>query len=108
MEAKKIGLPIMHQPCKNCPFRTDVAKGWLGRERATEIAEAKSFVCHKTVNHEEPEKVDQRKQCAGFMLMREVDSIAVTTARMLGIDLQLKGAELVFKTKEEFIKHHEH
>lgn len=44
--------------CANCPFRTDVAAnyGWLGQERAAEIAESLSewaFPCHKTTSHDD-------------------------------------------------------
>jgi hypothetical protein len=41
-------LPIIQTPCKDCPFRKDSLKGWLGSEQMTEILEADSFVCHKT------------------------------------------------------------
>jgi hypothetical protein len=54
-------LPNVKKPCANCPFRKDSLKGWLGKERMTEILDADSFVCHK--------KTD--KQCAGHMLIND-------------------------------------
>lgn len=94
-------LPIIKKPCNNCPFRTDCLSGWLGKERAEEIAEAESFICHKTTHGR-----GEAKQCAGFMLMRKERSLAVRFAITLQIDLELTGEDLVFKNENEFIKHH--
>lgn len=52
-------LPHIKKPCRDCPFRKDTLKGWLGEERIREIITADSFVCHK--------KTDM--QCAGHMLV---------------------------------------
>lgn len=43
----------LKKPCAKCPFRTDCLKGWLGEERAEEIAtgiteEQQTFSCHET------------------------------------------------------------
>lgn len=97
-------------PCKNCPFKKTTLKGWLGRERAEEIAQAESFVCHKTLRPdlEEEGKTDHRKQCAGFMILKKEEAQAVLFARVLGIDLKLTGAEEIFDSKEDFINHHDH
>lgn len=105
----KIQKFTRQHPCKNCPFRKDVLKGWLGKERAEEIAAANSFVCHKTVDHEHEEStgdMSKRKQCAGFLLLKGSEAQAVEMANVLQIDLNLQGRNLVFDTKEEFIKHH--
>lgn len=89
-------LPNMKTPCKNCPFRKDSLKGWLGKERITEIVNASSFVCHK--------KTDL--QCAGFMILKGQESDFVQLAGRLKLDTGLRGKELVFETKEDCIKHH--
>lgn len=89
-------LPNVKKPCKDCPFRKDTLKGWLGAERMTEILQCDSFVCHK--------KTDL--QCAGHMLIKGDENAFVRLANTLGIELQLTGKELVFETTEECIKHH--
>jgi len=91
-----INLPNVKKPCNNCPFRKDTLKGWLGKNRITEILNQSSFVCHK--------KTDL--QCAGFMLIKGKESEFVVLAERLGLDAKLTGKELVFETKEDCIKHH--
>ena len=58
--------PIVKKPCKDCPFRKDTLKGWLGEDRMTEFLNADSFICHKTTGG----TLRDRKQCAGHMLMK--------------------------------------
>lgn len=62
----------LKRPCSNCPFRTDRPKqrGWLGYERAKEIAnyvlrDNKTFTCHKTLDKPE----NQQRMCAGALSM---------------------------------------
>lgn len=102
-------IPICKKPCSNCPFRKDSLKGWLGKSRAQEIADSDSFVCHKTVNYSDLESerdLNNRKQCAGFMILKKDEALAVSWAKVLSINLDLKGFSLVFDSKEDFIKHH--
>ena len=99
---EKIKLPIIQTPCKDCPFRKDSLKGWLGKERMTEILESDSFVCHKTTKG----TLKERKQCAGFMIIQKDRSQAVRIAKVLKIDLKLKGQDLIFENKQDCIKHH--
>lgn len=89
-------LPNCKSPCKDCPFRKDVAEGWLGQERMREILATKSFVCHKNTT----------LQCAGHMLMKGEENDFVKLAGRLNIPLELRGKELVFETDEECISHH--
>lgn len=91
-----MSLPNMKSPCKNCPFRKDTLKGWLGKERMAEILNANSFVCHK--------KKDL--QCAGFMNLKGEESEFVRLANRFGLDTELKGRDLVFETKKQCIEHH--
>jgi hypothetical protein len=89
-------VPCRTSPCKNCPFKKDTVRGWLGEEKMTEILQADSFVCHK--NH--------GLQCAGFMLIQGDDSAFVQVAKRYKIDLKLRGREKVFDTKQDCILHH--
>lgn len=89
-------LPHITRPCRDCPFRRDSLKGWLGEQRMTEILGADSFVCHK--------KTD--KQCAGHMTIRGNDNGFVRLAGQLGIELDLTGRELVFDSQQACIEHH--
>lgn len=92
-----VNLPNVKSPCKDCPFRKDAMKGWLGRERMTEILDSKSFVCHKKTH----------LQCAGHMIINGDQNDFVNLAKRLGMDLSLSGEELVFDSREECIKHHD-
>jgi hypothetical protein len=60
-----------------------------------------SFVCHKTNGADK-----ERKQCAGFMIIKHGESAYEKLARALKIDLGLKGRELVFDAEQDCIKHH--
>lgn len=89
-------LPNVNRPCKNCPFRTDAMKGWLGRERMEEILGEDSFVCHK----------NNDLQCAGHMLIKGYDNAFVRLAGRLGMNTKLSGRELIFKSIGECVSHH--
>lgn len=91
-----MSLPNVKKPCKDCPFRKDSLKGWLGKERMTQILEADSFVCHK--------KTDL--QCAGHMLINGNANGFVRLANHMGIEVQLSGEELVFDSQQDCIEHH--
>ena len=91
-----MNLPCMKRPCSNCPFKKDTMKGWLGKDRMTDILKSPGFTCHK--------KSD--KQCAGHMLIKGQDNEFVALASRMGLDTQLKGRESVFETIPECIDHH--
>ena len=92
-------LPNVKKPCGNCPFRKDSMKGWLGRDRMTQITSDTSFTCHKTTS--------PRLQCAGHMLLLGDNNDFVALAKAQNIKLQLTGRELVFDTIEDCIEHHD-
>jgi len=88
-------LPRGKTPCKNCPFKKDTLKGWLGK-RINEILDAESFVCHKNTD----------LQCAGHLIIKKDENIYFKTAQEMNIDLKLKNHDSVFESKEDFINHH--
>lgn len=81
---------------RDCPFRKGSLQGWLGKDRATEVLAADSFVCHK--------KTDM--QCNGHILINGQDNAFVRLAGQLRIALDLTGSEKVFASKKACIKHH--
>jgi len=89
-------LPHVKKPCKDCPFRKDSLKGWLGKDRMTDILKDDSFVCHKNNDH----------QCAGHMLIKGQDNGFVSLAKEMNIKLEISGNELVFQSKTDCINHH--
>ncbi|KWK68837.1 DUF6283 family protein [Burkholderia ubonensis] len=89
-------LPHMKCPCRDCPFRTDTLKGWLGEQRTAAILAADSFVCHKRTD----------MQCAGHMLINGNGNAFVRMASMLNIALDLSGHEQVFESRAACIEHH--
>ena len=96
-------LPNCKRPCKKCPFRKDSLRGWLGRERMTEILSAPTFVCHETT---QTGNTADRLQCAGHMLIKGGENEFVRLAQALKIDLQLSGRELIFDNTKQCIEHH--
>lgn len=90
-------LPNMKAPCRDCPFRKDTLRGWLGGERMTEILAADSFVCHKNTD----------LQCAGHMLIKGSENAFVRLAAALRLPLNLSGMEKVFASHGDCIDHHE-
>lgn len=95
-------LPYVKKPCKNCPFKKDTMRGWLGKERMTEILGDDSFVCHKTTQGE----MKDRRQCAGHMIMKGEDNMFVALAQRIGQPVQLGGQDQVFDSKQDCIDHH--
>jgi len=91
-----VKLPHIKTPCRDCPFRKDAVKGWLGEARIAEILAADSFVCHKRTD----------MQCAGHMLINGEDNAFVRLAASFGITLDLSGNEKVFRSKSMCIEHH--
>lgn len=89
-------LPHIKKPCRDCPYRKDALKGWLGADRVRELLAAESFVCHK--------KLD--RQCAGHMLIKGEANAFVRMANRLQIPLELSGRELVFESQDQCIEHH--
>lgn len=92
----RINLPNVKKPCADCPFRKDTLKGWLGKVRMSEILERDTFVCHKKTH----------LQCAGHMLIKDDDNQFVRMAKVLGIELELSGRELIFDSEQDCIEHH--
>ena len=105
----------MKRPCPKCPFRKDCLEGWLGKARMSEICEGsvngdEYFVCHETSDLA-PKK---QRLCAGKLLLEsKVNPFGNCSTRMAiafkflpgGYEF-LEGAELVFDTVEEAVKHH--
>lgn len=89
-------IPCIKHPCKDCPFRKDTLKGWLGEARIAEILEQDTFVCHKATT----------RQCAGHMLLKGSDNAFVRVAEAYKIDLGLTGRELIFDNEQDCINHH--
>lgn len=89
-------IPCVKKPCKNCPFRKDAQKGWLGADRVRGLLEERSFLCHKNTE----------LQCAGHMIMKKDENSIVATAKSFNMDIGLKGADLVFESENDCIEHH--
>lgn len=110
----------LKRPCAHCPFRTDCPSGWLGFDRAQEIAESiidrqQSFPCHETTSHDDDgERVDTEgeQHCAGAMILLEKlkrPNQMMRIAERLGMydHAKLDMTAPVFDTSEEFVEHHD-
>ena len=97
-------LPYMRKPCADCPFRKDSMQGWLGEERMIEILNQPSFVCHKTTSN----RLEDRKQCAGHMLLKADENAFVKEAKAINFDLGFtqKDLGLIFDNEKQCIEHH--
>lgn len=108
----------MTKPCDQCPFRTDRLRGWLGEERAEEIAESitdrqQSFPCHKTVERDEDGECYSKDEqmCAGAMILLEKLTMPTQMMRIMERlrmydRRKLDMAAPVFDSVEDFIRHH--
>lgn len=112
------------RPCKLCPYRKDCPPGWLGQDRAQELADGvimgdQSFPCHETVNYDDWEDEDEQYQyngkerfCAGALILESKcnrgGNLTIRIARMTKMFSydQLKNVELIFDSTKDFIKHH--
>ena len=95
-------LPYCHAPCRDCPFRKDAPKGWLGEERIRIILAQTAFPCHKTINGYESDRL----QCAGHMILKGNKNDFVALAKALNIQLNLKNQDAIFETEPDCIEHH--
>lgn len=115
-------------PCKNCPYRKDLKqalKGWLGRERAEELARdvlfhGNTFPCHKTTTLDGGDDsdesgyvyTDKESQCAGAGIMQlkaDNPSQWMQIAGRMGWDIGVENLDLnapVFDTAQDFIEFH--
>lgn len=101
----------IHTPCGNCPFRTDCLKGWLGKKRATEIADVlrngQTFSCHKTTNRRVAEQ-----HCAGALIMLMKSQGGFSGMQSIACALKLLDYKKlnmdapVFESPTLFIRHH--
>jgi hypothetical protein len=106
------------KPCGDmCPFRTDCLEGWLGEDRATEIADSlvrSEFPCHKTTEFDEDgDSINSKKEkhCAGALIMlekMEQPSQMMRICERLGMydASKLDMSQPIFNSTEEFIEHH--
>ena len=83
----------LKRPCKDCPFRTDVAPYLTGKraqEIATSLAQGSDFPCHKTTVPVEDEDGSDRmatsdsKMCAGALIMMEKQGTPNQLMRIMG------------------------
>lgn len=109
----------LRKPCDGCPFRTDCPKGWLGEERAAEIAHSiiddeTTFPCHKTTEPNDEGKLAgaiRSQSCAGSMILSHNTKKAhrlFQIAERLGL-FNPRGMAWdfpVFRTVAAFIRHH--
>lgn len=91
-----MNLPYVKKPCKECPFKKDTLKHWLGKYRISEILKQTSFVCHKKTN----------LQCSGHMQLLGSKNNFVELADRLNIKLNLIGSNLIFDSESDCIDHH--
>lgn len=78
----------LQSPCKDCPFRSDVAS-YLEPERAQEImnasCEESNFYCHKTIDYSEDgdgQVTSKSRVCAGFLITMEKEGRANQPTRI--------------------------
>lgn len=106
----------LKKPCKGCPFRRDCLPGWLGEERAEEIATSiladnKTFPCHETTDATLGKFVPLRdtSHCAGALALVELTgepNAMIQIAERLGLWDGKVDTAGVFESAAEFIEHH--
>jgi hypothetical protein len=108
----------LRQPCDQCPFRQDTLRGWLGEERAREIAQSvvewdRTFPCHKTVTHDDddPQDTEAEQHCAGalqFVLSYGWPNWRLRLAQRMGLwdPTRLRTHIPVFASIRAMAQHH--
>lgn len=124
----------LKQPCKDCPFRRDSPKGWLGGERARQIADSlheengmgggSVFPCHKTVDYSDEDHEAGRTNrlqesnayCAGAISVVEKECqqggplpLPLQIAERMGLydPTSMKIDDTTFDSFDEFVDHHD-
>lgn len=102
----------LKKPCKDCPFTTSCLSGWLGEERAEEIANSityqqQTFPCHKTTRGD----AKKEEHCAGaLILLEKIDrpNQMMRISERLGFydRTKLDYESNVFDDTDDFIDHH--
>lgn len=88
------------KPCADCPFLNVQDNNFsFPLERAKEIADADSFICHKTSNN----PLKKRKQCAGHILMTKGQNLTYRIIKMTNGKMPTSTRPIF--SKKEFIKH---
>lgn len=113
-----MGYFDLKRPCGNiCPFHRECLPGWLGRDRAQEIAdslERSSFPCHKTTQFDEEDEVirgEEEMHCAGALIVQEKMDRPGQMLRIgerLGLydHRKLDMEAPIFDDLDEFVDHH--
>lgn len=101
------------RPCKECPFRRDAAKGWLGAyDGAQDFLDTHYRYdvpnpCHTTVDYNDPEwksKLGDAIGCAGQQIFYEN---SLKKPRMWSLDPDIEAdTHNVFQWPQEFLDHH--
>lgn len=117
IEGVKSTSIFMLTPCDNCPFRKDVHPFIEVATVKRILADAQrgvTFVCHKTVNYENPKDMEARRTCAGFLNVAVGSGLAddlqiVQLAwRLTGISLDsLRGREYCYRDFDEMLEAHQ-
>lgn len=100
----------MRRPCKECPFAKstppDKGQKFDSLQYVGQIRGPFWLPCHMSKGYEENRLDHERhEQCAGAAMHRDLVGVA---GRMPDQLLKLEGDEqVVFKTHEEFVAHHE-
>ena len=97
-------------PCSECPFRKDSAKGWLGGETAKSTLDyafnEADFACHKTRH----KAIDKMSRCRGFLLFMRKMAKSPRYNKPLAECLNAIDFNMATKSNilsvPDFLKHH--
>lgn len=98
-------------PCKECPYRKDSAKGWLGDNSLDTYAEPITsdieIPCHKTMSDDK-----QMRYCAGLASVRVNSCKSARFSTIIALsETNVKESphrSECFNWKHEFEEHHGH
>ena len=93
---------MVKKPCADCPFKKDTIKGWLGSDRADDIANSSSFTCHKTATT----RPGSRRRGLGALLLKQEESAFYRLLNHAARQHLLEEEDKIFPSKEVFINHH--
>jgi hypothetical protein len=103
------------KPCKQCPFRKNSAKGWLGGDSGNpeqflqQLDHPNFYPCHSAINWER-ENVDEQgmkaPRCAGALQFMNNSMMQSRNSEVRELQKPLGKNDEVMQFKHNFIEYH--
>lgn len=108
-------MRLVKKPCRECPFRKDSWKGYLGDVSGQpevyleQLEHSTPIPCHLTVDWESPDYLEEVKQapaCIGALQFMNNSCKLSKFKNIIELQEEAGKNDQIFKWSPEFIKHH--